>query len=91
MVEEVEHARGFTIHLLLDSGQALSILTHFNEATALARGKDLVRLQPQVQLFLFEDLIEHADELDAELLLSHVIIGLDDHAHESPRQQMTVR
>lgn len=91
MVEEVDEARSFAVHLLLDAGHALRVLAHLDEAAALSRGKDLVRLEPEVELLLFENLVEHADQLDGELLLAHVVIRLHDDAHQPPRDQVAVR
>ena len=47
--------------------------------------QDLIRLQPERQICLFEDLVTLADQLHGESFLPQVIVGLDDDAQELPR------
>lgn len=46
--------------------------------------QDLIRLQPERQICLFEDLVTLTDQLHGESFLSQVIVGLDDDAQELP-------
>ena len=47
--------------------------------------QNLIRLQPERQICLFEDLVTLTDQLHGESFLSQVIVGLDDDTQELPR------
>lgn len=89
--EVVDDADVFASQLFLDARDAERIVADLDQAAPLPCRQNLVRLQPQIKLLLLEDLVELIDQLDRELLLSHIIIGLDDDSEQLPRQQASVR
>lgn len=84
--EVVDDAYLLSSKLLFDARDAQRIVAYFDQAASLSGGEDLVRLEPQVDLLLFEYLIKLTNQLDCELLLPDVVICLHDDAEELPGQ-----
>mmetsp|Transcript_33658 Transcript_33658/g.51947 ORF Transcript_33658/g.51947 Transcript_33658/m.51947 type:complete len:312 (-) Transcript_33658:3040-3975(-) len=75
-------------HFLLDAINTQSISGNFDQTTLLSSGKNLIGLEPQVQLLQLEDLVERADELHGKLLLADVIVRLHNYSKQLPRQEV---
>jgi hypothetical protein len=57
--------------------QAHRVINVVDQPAIRTRRKDLVSLQPQRELLHFEDLLNLADQLHSELLLSHIVVAFD--------------
>ena len=65
---------------LMDLVNAHRVSYELNQATMRACGQDLIWLHPQSEILQFEDLIYLADQLHCELLLSDIIVSLDNNS-----------